>query len=100
MKNTETKTFDLLDPITHPIAYGAESNEDIEKAYLIHIEMHVGNDTRHIHKLIYADSYDDAVVILANERPDYRGNDDPSYELQIKSGPHKLTENLWMLTEY
>jgi len=44
------------------------TTENIENAYLIHIEMHVGNDTRHIHKLIYADSYDDAVVILGLQK--------------------------------
>jgi len=65
---------------------------NIENAYLIHIEMHVGNDTRHLNKLIWANSKEEAVEIMANTKPDYRGNEDPSYSLQIKSGPFKLTE--------
>jgi hypothetical protein len=75
-------------------------DETIDNAYLIHIEMHVGNDTRHLTKLIYAENEKDAEEIMANEKPDYRGNETPSYQLQIKGGPFKLTENLDMLEEY
>lgn len=74
--------------------------ETIENAYIVHIEIHVGNDTRHTHKLIYADNYVDAAVIVEDMKPDYRGNETPSYQLQIKGGPFKLTENLWMLEDY
>jgi len=33
-------------------------------------------------------------------KPDYRGNENPEYQLQVKGGPFKLIENLWMLEEY
>ena len=72
----------------------------IEKSWLIHIEIHVGNDTRHMHKLIEADTYEEAQEQMENYQPEYRGNDDPSYQLQVKGGPFRLTDNLWMLTEY
>lgn len=74
--------------------------ETIENAYLIHIEMHVGNDTRHLHQLIYAPNQEEAEKIMEGYQPNYRGNDNPSYQLQVKSGPFKLTENLSMLEEY
>lgn len=74
--------------------------ETIDNAYLVHLELHVGNDTRHLHKLIYAESKDAAEKIMEAMRPDYRGNETPSYQLQIKGGPFKLTDNLWMLEEY
>ncbi len=74
--------------------------ETIENAYLIHIEIHVGNDTRHTHRVIYADSHEAAQKIVEDEKPNYRGNETPSYQLQVKGGPFKLTENLWMLEEY
>ncbi len=74
--------------------------ETIENAYIVHIEIHVGNDTRHLHQIIYAPHKEEAEKVMANMKPDYRGNDDPSYQLQIKSGPFKLTENLWLLEEY
>jgi len=72
----------------------------VDNAYLVHIEMHVGNDTRHLHQVIYAPNKEEAEKVTAKMKPDYRGNDDPSYQLQIKGGPFKLTENLWMLEEY
>ena len=74
--------------------------ETIDNAYLIHIEIHTGNDTRHLHKLIYAPSKDEAEKIMQDMTPDYRGHENPDYQLQVKSGPWKLTENLWMLEEY
>jgi len=72
----------------------------IENAYLVHIELHDVNDTRHLHQVIYAPNRAEAETVTANIKPDYRGNDDPSYQLQVKGGPFKLTENLWMLEEY
>lgn len=75
-------------------------DQTIENAYLIHIELHVGNDTRHLHKVVYAESKDDAKWLMEAERVDYRGNEDPAYSLQVKSGPFKLTENLSLLEEY
>jgi hypothetical protein len=75
-------------------------DESIENAYLVHIEMHVGNDTRNLHQLIYAPNKEEAVRVVAAMKPDYRGNKSPSYQLQVKGGPFKLTENLWMLEEY
>lgn len=72
----------------------------IKNAYLVHIEMHVGNDTRHLHQLIYAPNEEEAKQVVAAMKPDYRGNENPSYQLQVKGGPFKLTENLWMLEEY
>ena len=74
--------------------------ETIDNAYLIHIELHVGNDTRHLNQLVYAENKEAAEKIMAEMKPDYRGNETPSYQLQVKSGPWKLTENLWMLEEY
>lgn len=74
--------------------------ETIENAYFIHIEIHVGNDTRHLHKVFYAENISDAKWIMENERPDYRGNENPSYDLQVKSGPFKLSENFSLLEEY
>ena len=75
-------------------------DQTIENAYLIHIEIHVGNDTRHLHRLVYAENEGDAKYLMEAEKVDYRGNEDPSYQLQVKSGPFKLTENLSMLEEY
>ncbi len=85
--------------------YSAESlqpkvDQTIENAYLIHIELHVGNDTRHLHRLVYAENEGDAKWLMETEKVDYRGNEDPSYQLQVKSGPFKLTENLSLLEEY
>ena len=75
-------------------------DQTIENAYLIHIELHVGNDTRHLHRLVYAENEGDAKYLMEAEKVDYRGNEDPSYQLQVKSGPFKLTENLSLLEEY
>ena len=75
-------------------------DQTIENAYLIHIEIHVGNDTRHLHRLVYAENEGDAKYLMEAEKVDYRGNEDPSYQLQVKSGPFKLTENLSLLEEY
>jgi len=72
----------------------------IENAYLVQIEMHVGNDTRHLHQLIYAPNKEEAETVMAAMKPDYRGNENPEYQLQVKGGPFKLIENLWMLEEY
>lgn len=74
--------------------------ETIDKAYLIFIELHVGNDTRHLTRLFYAESIEDAKKVMDAERPNYRGNENPSYQLQVKGGPFKLTENLNMLEDY
>ena len=74
--------------------------ETLENAWLIHIEIHVGNDTRHLHQVIYATSEAEAQTIMSVTKPDYRGNVSPDYSLQIKSGPWKLTENHEILTEY
>lgn len=77
-----------------------KADQTIENAYLIHIEIHVGNDTRHLHRLVYAENEGDAKYLMEAEKVDYRGNEDPSYQLQVKSGPFKLTENLSLLEEY
>jgi hypothetical protein len=77
-----------------------KTKQAIENAYLVHIEMHVGNDTRHLHQVIYAPNKEEAEQVVAAMKPDYRGNETPPYQLQIKGGPFKLTENLWMLEEY
>ena len=75
-------------------------DETIDKAYLISIELHVGNDTRHLTRLFFADSLEEAKKVMDTERPNYRGNENPSYQLQVKGGPFKLTENLHMMEEY
>lgn len=74
--------------------------ETLENAYLVHIEMHVGNDTRHLTQTIYARSKEEAVKKMNELKPDYRGNENPAYELQVKGGPFKLTENHRMMKEY
>lgn len=74
--------------------------ETIDNAYFIHIELHVGNDTRHLTRVFFAESDEAAKKVMAAERPDYRGNENPSYQLQVKGGPFKLTENLNLLEDY
>lgn len=76
------------------------AEQTLENAWLIHIEMHVGNDTRHLHQVVYAETELAARVLMDDLKPDYRGNNDPSYQLQVKSGPWKLTEHHSYLTEY
>lgn len=72
----------------------------IDRAWFLEIELHVGNDTRHLCHVFFADSKPEAEAYAASYRPDYRGNDNPSYELQVKSGPWRLTNNFDMLQEY
>jgi hypothetical protein len=78
----------------------SKQKKALDTAYIVHIEIHTGNDTRHLHQVIYAPNKKEAETVMANIKPDYRGNADPSYQLQIKGGPFKLSENLWMLEEY
>jgi len=77
-----------------------EVPQTLENAWFIHIELHVGNDTRHLHQVVYATDEVKARVLMNDLKPDYRGNNEPSYSLQIKSGPWKLTEHHDYLTEY
>jgi hypothetical protein len=72
----------------------------LENAWLVHIEMHVGNDTRHLHQVIYAETEIAAKVMFNELQPDYRGNPNPDYQLQVKSGPWKLSECHEYLSEY
>jgi hypothetical protein len=53
-----------------------------------------------LHQVIYAESEALARAEMTDLEPDYRGNNNPEYQLQIKSGPWKLTEHYDYLTEY
>lgn len=78
----------------------ATQPKTIDRAWFLEIELHVGNDTRHLCHVFFADSKPEAEAYAASYRPDYRGNDNPSYELQVKSGPWRLANNFDMLQEY
>ena len=81
-------------------------NDFSDDAWMVGTEMHIGNNTFHLTSIIYANSYESALEIFENLKPDY-GDDDPEtcgYDLKVKSllgrVAESITETIGCISEY
>ena len=81
-------TLDMLRPID-------DTPKTIENAYIMYYELHVEDETFAVHKVIFANSMEEAEAKFLK----MRGKGGEHYHLQVKGGVFPLKENVAMLAE-
>ena len=82
-------TFDMIKKIEPGV------EKTVENSWVMYYELHVDDQTFVVHKIIFAETREDAEVEFNREKSKHGEN----YHLQVKGGVFPLLQNLSMLAE-